>query len=319
MPLDILYLLVMTSSSCHYSYRIPSYALVIFAMQEDGEVAKLFTPYDFFMFASTQMRELQRDFVSRKGVGIYKREFHFIPNHGREAVNRRIPKCNRLGDVGIKKLHFFESIGRPGFVGVRERSCHRCASCAEGKFADCKDADRCGHYRILELSPKTAATRASTRRQRENGAMEFSERAREGQFFACDRVFVTTDKFRLFAVAQDSLFREAEESLVANESTGQMQVTAGEFVLDAMSYSCVSAGGTVFTPTGVEIVVPVLAIVAFDLDMEKLEARRVFRASVGNIEKWQLSSDDHARILQLLSESLDDAVSRAVENVSGRS
>lgn len=75
-----------------------------------------------------------------------------------------------------------------------------------------------------------------------------------------------------------------------------------------------------FAPTGAEVVVPVLAIVAFGLDLEKLEARRVFRASVGNIEKWQLSSDDHAHILRLLSSSsLDDVVAHAVPNVSGRS
>ena len=72
------------------------------------------------------MRVLQKDYYSRKGVGIYRREFHGVPNHGKDSINRRIAGCNRLGDVGIKKLHFFESIGRPGFVGVRERSCSSC-------------------------------------------------------------------------------------------------------------------------------------------------------------------------------------------------
>ena len=48
----------------------------------EGEVARIFTPHDFFQFASTQMRLLQKDYYSRKSVGIYRREFHWIPNHG---------------------------------------------------------------------------------------------------------------------------------------------------------------------------------------------------------------------------------------------
>ena len=47
--------------------------------------------------------------------------------------------------------------------------------------------------------------------------------------------------------------------------------------------------------------------------------RTVFSRSVGRVEKWQLSSEEHARILRLLSETLDDQVAAAVENVSGRS
>jgi hypothetical protein len=152
-------------------------------------VAKLFTPYDFFMFASTHMKVVQKDFYSRHGKGIYRREFHWIPNKGPESINRRIAGCNRLGDVGIKKLHFFESIGRPGFVGIRERSCHQCqGACTTGKFEQCRNNARCGFYRILELNPQTAVPRASTRLTRENGALAFAEQAKPGQFFISDQV-----------------------------------------------------------------------------------------------------------------------------------
>ena len=152
-------------------------------------MAKLFTPYDFYMFASTQMKVLQKNFYSGHGKGIYRREFHWIPNHGRESINRRIRGCNRLGDVGIKKLHFFESIGCLGFVGIRERSCHQCPdACTAGKFDKCLNNARCGCYRGLELNPKTAVPRASTRLHRENGALAFAEEAKPGQFFVSDQV-----------------------------------------------------------------------------------------------------------------------------------
>lgn len=75
------------------------------------------------------MRMLQKNDYSRKGV-----KLHWIPNQGHESINRRIHGCNRLGGVGIKKIHFFESVGRLGFVGIRERSCHMpwCIQQSEG-------------------------------------------------------------------------------------------------------------------------------------------------------------------------------------------
>lgn len=84
-----------------------------------------------------------------------------------------------------------------------------------------------------------------------------------------------------------------------------------------MVHTCVSPGGTVFTPTGSEVQVPTSAILVFDLDVQELDtSRRTFR---NQIRKWRLSSDDHARILRLLNETLDDTVAAAVQNVSGRS
>lgn len=289
----------------------------------DGEVAKMFTPRDFYEFVSAQMRTLGRDYFSRKGVGIYRREFHWVPNHGRESVSRRIAGCNRLGDVGIKKLHFFESIGRPGFIGIRERSCHQCVgACTQGKFNECQHNNRCGCYRVLELSPKTATTRTtSTRRHRENGALAFAEACKPGDFFAADIVLDHTEKFTMFSVAKDNIFRDTDEAIQghADSSGARFNVKAGEPVIDGVLHSCVSAGGTVFASTGIEMVVPVQSIVAYDLDLQRLEVRRVFRVSTGNREKWQMSSEDHARILKLLSESLDDMVATAVQSVSGRS
>ena len=62
------------------------------------------------------------------------------------------------------------------------------------------------------------------------------------------------------------------------------------------------------------MVVPVTGILSFDLELSKLEALRTFRTAV---EKWQLSSEDHARILKLLSTSMEDEVAVALANVSG--
>lgn len=220
--------------------------------------------------------------------------------------------------MGIKKLHFFESIRQPGFVGIRERSCHQCTACATGAFEQCENNARCGCYRVLELSPKTGVIRASTRRVRENGALEFAEHAKAGDFFASDHTWSSSENFIIYAVAKDSCFREADEDQESVENRS-LQIRKGDFVIDAIRFACVSAGGTVFTPTALEVVVPVKAILSFGLSLALIEPRRVFRHSVGNIEKWQMSRDDHAKVLLMISETLDDVVSHAVETVSGRS
>lgn len=75
-------------------------------------------------------------------------------------------------------------------------------------------------------------------------------------------------------------------------------------------------------PIEAEVVVPVQAIVAFDLSLHKVDtssSRCSHRIQSGRVEKWQLSSDDHANVLRLLSCTLDEQVADAVANVSGRS
>ena len=65
-------------------------------------------------------------------------------------------------------------------------------------------------------------------------------------------------------------------------------------------------------PTGLEVVVPIVDILAFDLDVDELDTLR--RTMRNHTRKWQLSSDDHSRILRLMSETLDEQVAAAVRN-----
>ena len=134
-----------------------------------------------------------------------------------------------------------------------------------------------------------------------------------------DHVSASSDKFTLFQVSKDSYFREAEEAIKADDA-GRLDVAIGDHVIDAVRFSCVSAGGTVFTSIGLEVVVPITAILAFDLELSQVDTTRCsVRIQSGRVEKWQLTSEDHNRILRMLSETLDDHVAAAVQNVSGRS
>ena len=162
----------------------------------------------------------------------------------------------------------------------------------------------------------TSGIFASTRSHRENGAIAFADDAKEGAFFVVDKSIDSTEKYTLFSIAKDSVLRSADEDITADAS-GHLAVRKGEMVVDGARYSCVSPGGTVFAPTGLEVVVPIVAIFAFDLDVQELDTSR--RTMRNHTRKWQLASEDHSRMLRLLSETLEDQVAAAVRNVSGRS
>ena len=90
-------------------------------------------------FLRTQMRWPQKALHEKKMKGIYCREYWYIPAVGPDAVNRRIKQCDTLD--GSNPLHQFEDIGRPGYLQVRERSCHRCPSCWTGAICFYSQAD----------------------------------------------------------------------------------------------------------------------------------------------------------------------------------
>ena len=133
-----------------------------------------------------------------------------------------------------------------------------------------------------------------------------------------DKSIDSTEKFTLFSIAKDSMLRTADEHIAADSSGHvSLSVRKGQEVIDGVRYSCVSPGGTVFAPTGLEAVVPLVDILAFDLDVDELDTSR--RTMRNQTRKWQLSSEDHSRILRLMNATLDDQVAAALGNVSGRS
>lgn len=90
-------------------------------------------------FLKVNMRWPLKPLHEKKMRGVYRREYWYIPSVGPLAVNRRTKHCDTLD--GSNSLHQFEDIGRPGFLQVRERSCHRCPSCWTGDiyvFSHCK-------------------------------------------------------------------------------------------------------------------------------------------------------------------------------------
>eukprot|EP00966_Prymnesium_polylepis_P199401 4620698-Prymnesium_polylepis.1 len=82
-----------------------SYALYLWACNESG----LALP--------------KKTLAEKKGKGIYRRFFYWVPSKGNGAVDRsRLPELK--ADDGTSKLHEFTDMGIPGKVMTRRAACH---------------------------------------------------------------------------------------------------------------------------------------------------------------------------------------------------
>ena len=96
----------------------------------------------------------------------------------------------------------------------------------------------------------------------------------------------------------------------------------GDIVLDILKMEPTSVGGSIYEFTDKQFPIFVEDIRKRNMQdhLEELDTSRCSaRVATGCVRKWQLSADGNSDILRLLSETLEDQVAAAVENVSGRS
>jgi hypothetical protein len=90
----------------------------------EDEVSRIKDVHAYYEYCNNNHRLGHAQFVKeKKGIGIYRRVFHFVPLSGPDSIDRRIQQCKTLetDDLGgIKKLHSLVDIGKPG-----SRACNR--------------------------------------------------------------------------------------------------------------------------------------------------------------------------------------------------
>jgi hypothetical protein len=146
------------------------------------------------------LRSTTKTIFEKKGRGIYRRFFHFVPASGTGSVNRRIPTSETLD--GSSKLHVFAGEplqpalivmcrpqahnasadqGARGKLGTRQLSCYTCSNCS--KFlspTDCKNVAGLGGLKEEELSLKSPAPVPQTRGALAKAGLELSMKCRAG-------------------------------------------------------------------------------------------------------------------------------------------
>ena len=79
----------------------------------------------------------KQSLFEKKGKGVFRRFFHFMPVRGPTAINRRIQHCNTV--TGSKPHRAFVDIGVPGKVWMARRSCHQCDGCLQMDYSKCEN------------------------------------------------------------------------------------------------------------------------------------------------------------------------------------
>lgn len=85
----------------------------------------------------------------KKGKGIYRRFFYFVPSKGTGAVDRS--KLTKYTAVGTSRLHEFTDIGKVGTVSTRRAACHQCDHCWDNKPRNCANSAYVGPPTELDL------------------------------------------------------------------------------------------------------------------------------------------------------------------------
>jgi hypothetical protein len=215
---------------------------------------------------------------------------------GEGSVNRRIKHCDTLD--GSSKLHQFEDIGVPGFLRVRERSCHRCPDCWAGKSEYCCCMDMQEYpSELAELKPLTVPERAVTRSQLTEEGIAMG-RAASVDDFMCVEVDSLQEPWMICKV------RSACETWdKTNQYLWMGWVQLGDEVIWVQKLEGI---GNTFTLTDKEFPVFIEDIRLSKFKMERVKTRVSQRAShARGIERFQLPSITKASIVGSMPMTLD--------------
>lgn len=155
------------------------------------------TTLKLYEFLEENLRKPVKDIFkkAKKGRGIYRRKFIYIPAHGTGSVNHRQDDCQKMDDSS-KAHQVRTSVGSDmssddvGVLEVRERSCHQCDECwkVDGDWSKCEHAKIVGASRFEYLRPPIQHTRRVTRAHTElqTEGRELANTAEVGDFVAVE-------------------------------------------------------------------------------------------------------------------------------------
>ena len=230
---------------------------------------------------SSGLQTPKKTLAEKKGRGIYRRFFYWIPSKGVGAVNRsRLPT---LKADGTSKLHEFVDIGRPGKVSTRRASCHQCDACWElreeggprGDRRRCSYADFVGQTHDLVISKATAPSAGVERTQRADVNRESCERASRAK--ADSVVCIETHKDEqtfpwVLARVLTTVHDAPAASPPFNAATDALHlepVRLGEPALRVQLYEGLAPGSSTYTLSDVTVLVPARRVRVVDVELKE--------------------------------------------------
>jgi hypothetical protein len=122
---------------------------------------QLKTTFQLHTFFEEHLRVPTKDLFQKvkKGRGIYRRHFEYIPAHGPGCVDHNQDECQKLDNSS--KMHHIrttcESTEEVGVLECRTRSCHQCEHCwkPSGDWGMCENLEIVGKPEMEYLRPPT--------------------------------------------------------------------------------------------------------------------------------------------------------------------
>ena len=103
--------------------------------ENHSDGGNLLSSWDFYAFCEAHLKTPDKPLSKKRGRGIYRMHFYYVPAQGEGAVNYNIPRWTK-----IKKSNgIHQMVGGllAGFVKCRGRSCH-CVPCYRVDYENCE-------------------------------------------------------------------------------------------------------------------------------------------------------------------------------------
>ena len=248
-----------------------------------GLTQQIYDAHDFYELLKQRKTEPKKTIIEKKGRGIMKRFFFFVPVTGEESANRRIPKSKTF--EGIRKLFSIDDIGERGSVCVRTGSCYSCDSCINQASHNCanRSIDKAGQLKERDVEIKSIPRVPQTRGQLIALKSDIAQEATLGTFIAVE---LPGSEFAF------TLCMIAAAGVVMHSRVRSVQVRFLEPI---------SAGSTIHWLCDAVNFVPVENIVPVkNLHLARQPEARVTRRSHQNRLKYKLEADESERIYRNL-------------------
>lgn len=235
----------------------------------------------------------------KRGRGIYRRFFHWIPSKGVGAVDRsRVAKWKA---EGTSKLHEFVDIGVVGTVSTRRASCHQCTQCWDNDRSNCSNKEYVGMPVELSIVREAVPAMAAARIDRATLNRESISRA-EGAMIGSIVCVETHDEEQnypwLIGVVKQTLKNAPTASAPydpAKDVVHLEPVRVNEPALELQLYEGLAPGSPIFCESEVVIWVPGRRVRVVDVELEETrcssrlaaaqDARRQFTVSENSLSQ----------------------------------
>ena len=249
----------------------------------DGEVSKIFDARGLFDYANQNLCHPKQNLYEKKGKGVYKRVFFYIPITGEDSVNRRNNiQCKTF--TGIKSLHQFIDIGKRGKIAVRTGSCLTCDFCKVHDYFRCTNTSHVDQLEERDVQLQTPSHAPITRAQLRKKAVDIADTGLPGDFVAAEVLDNVDFSFYLFMVPQ---------------SYEGPQTINGKQVLLLQQLFPVEAGSHVYNVGENTTAVDPSCLIAGKVAMEGvIDCRMMTRRAAPLPARYRLDGDDLHRIVR---------------------